>query len=230
MRESQRKAVITGSASGIGKSIAQKFMDAGITTASCDIKENELTDFFYRTDLTQPPEVEEFCDKVHHSMGEPDILVCNAGRGIHQKLTEGEPDSWEDIFRLNVFSSFRLIRNFVPAMVNKQRGDVVFISSVSSSHAYQYGGIYSATKAAIDQLAETLRLEVQPEVRVLVVHPGVVDTNFFEAMISGTQTPEEIGFGSVHPDKVADAVFYALQQPRGLMLNDIVIRPTAQPM
>lgn len=226
-----RKAVITGGSSGIGKSIVEKFNAAGFETATADIKDADSNPgLSFPADLTRPTQIDQFVDQVKHDMDCPDILVCNAGQGVHQKLTEGDPDTWEHIFKLNVFSAFRLIRAFVPQMVKNQSGDVVFISSVSVDNPYPYGGIYSATKAALDQLAETLRLEVQPDVRITMIHAGVVDTDFFSNMISGTQTPEEIGWGALQPKHIADAVFYAVSQPREVMLNDIVMRPSAQPM
>lgn len=228
---SSRKAIVTGGASGIGKSIVQKFFDAGITSVAADIKEaDDSPGRFFSVDLTQAAQIDRFCKEVMETVGAPDILVCNAGRGVHEKLTEGDPDTWENIFRLNVFSSFRLIRAFVPEMLKNDGGDVVFISSVSANHAYKYGGIYASTKAAVDQMAETLRLEVQPKIRVTVLHPGVVDTNFFEDVIHGTQTPEDIGWGALSPDRVAESVLFAITQPKGTALNNIVIRPSAQPM
>lgn len=226
-----RKAVITGGSSGIGKSIVERFAEAGFETATADINNKEaIPGMSFPADLTQSTHIDQFIDQVKHDMGCPDILVCNAGQGVHEKLTEGDPDTWEHIFKLNVFSAFRLIRAFVPHMVNQQTGDVIFISSVSVQNPYPYGGIYSATKAALDQLAETLRLEVQPDVRVTMIHAGVVDTDFFSNMISGTQTPEEIGWGALRPEQIADAVFYAVSQPHDIALNDIVMRPANQPM
>lgn len=226
-----RKAIITGGSSGIGKSIVHRFFEAGYKTVAGDINTSEdLPGHSFPVDLTQPVETDRFCTKVIKTIGAPDILICNAGRGIHEQLAEGDPDTWEQIFRLNVFSTMRLIRAFVPGMLKNGFGDVVFISSVSSSSSYTYGGVYSATKAAVDKLAETLRLEVQPTVRVTVIHPGVVDTNFFDNTINGTQTPESIGWGALKPEQIADAVFYAINQPHDISVNDIVIRPSAQSM
>lgn len=228
---SSRKAVVTGGSSGIGKCITEKFIETGFETFIADVNppDNNRAHFF-PVDLTRPKEIEQFVQEVKNKMGTPDILVCNAGRGIHEKLTEGNPDSWENIFRLNVFSNFRLIRAFVPEMHRQKKGDVVFISSVSAGYAHPFGGIYTATKAAIDQLAETLRLEVQPEVRVSIVSPGVVKTGFFKNMINGSQTPEDIGWGSLEPCQVAETVLFAVSQPEGAMINNIVLRPVAQPM
>lgn len=228
---SLRRAVVTGGSSGIGKCIVKKFARAGFQTATGDIKECEnLPGHFFSVDFTQPDQINHFIQDVREAIGSPDILVCNAGRGIHEKLVEGNPDSWEEVFKLNVFSTFRLIRAFVPEMVKNGGGDVVLVSSVSSLSTYPYGGIYSATKAAVDKLAETLRLEIQPDVRVSVVRPGVVDTDFFESMISGTQTPEDIGWGALNPEKIAETVHFVVTQPGDVMLNEIVIRPIAQPL
>lgn len=228
---SNRKAVVTGGGSGIGRSIVQKFSESGIQTVAGDVVMTEdLSAHQLRVDLAQTSEVQKFCTDVKRLMGTPDILVCNAGRGIHEKLTEGDPERWEEIFRLNVFSNFHLIRNFVPGMLERKAGDVVFISSISSRKAYEYGGVYSASKAAVDMLAETLRLEVQPSVRVTVIRPGVVASGFFKSMIGSTHTPEDIGWGALQPGQVADSVLYAVSQPREVMLNDMVIRPAAQPL
>lgn len=224
-------AVVTGGGSGIGSSIARKFLKTGYTTVVVDIEAPEDQQYHYiPADLTRPEEVDNVIQTVISTLGIPDVVVLNAGRGIHDKLTEGNPDVWEQVFKLNVFSALRLIRGFVPEMLRKECGDVILMSSVSSSHAYPYGGIYAATKAAIDMVAETLRLEVQPALRVATLHPGVVDTGFFKNMINGSQTPESIGWGAVEPEQVADAVFFAVSQPRNVALNDIVIRPAAQPM
>jgi predicted outer membrane repeat protein len=174
--------------------------------------------------------VEQLITNINNKIGTPDIIICNAGRGIHELLKDGNPETWEEIFRINVFGALRIINGFLPAMIEKEEGDIVFISSVSSHHPYQGGAIYAATKAAIDIIAETLRLEVQPNIRVITVSPGVVSTNFFKNIINGSQTPETIGWGALEPDDIADTIFYAISQPHNVAINNIVIRPVAQPM
>lgn len=226
-----RKAIITGGSSGIGRSVTHKLSKAGFITVVADIQEPEdKQSHFFQVDLKQPDEIDGFYKKVIAAVGIPDVLVLNAGQGIHEKLTEGDPNLWEQIFQLNVFSALRLVRAFVPQMIRQERGDIIFTSSVASRQAFPYGGIYGATKAAIDMIAETLRLEVQPAVRVTTLHPGVVDSGFFNNMIHGSQTAESIGWGALSPDQVADAVLFAINQPAGVAVNDMVIRPVAQPL
>jgi predicted outer membrane repeat protein len=229
----KRKALITGGSSGIGNSLVKRFCQENLQTAFFDIvapqKEIEGS-LFFKTNIANPSEVEQLITNINNKIGTPDIIICNAGRGIHELLKDGNPETWEEIFRINVFGALRIINGFLPAMIEKEEGDIVFISSVSSHHPYQGGAIYAATKAAIDIIAETLRLEVQPNIRVITVSPGVVSTNFFKNIINGSQTPETIGWGALEPDDIADTIFYAISQPHNVAINNIVIRPVAQPM
>ena len=228
-----RKAIITGGSSGIGKSLVNRFCKENIKTAFADIVAPQAKiegSLFFRVNLANPDQVRDLIDNINYKIGTPDVIICNAGRGIHQFLKDGNPDLWEEIFKINVFGTLRIIRGFFPLMVEKGKGDVVLISSVSSKHPYPGGGIYAATKAAIDVIAETLRLETQPIIRVITVSPGVVDTNFFENIIDGNQTPESIGWGALEPDDIADTIYYAISRPHHISINNIVIRPVAQPM
>lgn len=227
-----RTALITGGSSGIGNSLVKKFTEERIKTSFADVAAPEVLSpeaIFFDTDITKRDQIDVLYQKVMKATGVPDILVCNAGRGIHEKLAEGDPELWGQIFELNVLGALRVIRAFLPDMIANGFGDIVFVSSVSSKQPYQGGAIYAASKASIDVVAETLRLEVQPNLRVTTISPGVVDTRFFENIIHGTQTPENIGYGAIEPEAIADAIFYAISRPKGVVLNNITIRPVAQP-
>jgi NADP-dependent 3-hydroxy acid dehydrogenase YdfG len=122
----------------------------------------------------------------------------------------------------------RVLRSFLPDLIATGEGDVVFTSSVAASQPHEYGGIYSATKAAINVIAETLRLELNDSARVLTIAPGVVDTQFFNHLESGEQSVESIGFGALQPIDVAEAVVYALTRNRHQVINNITVRPVRQ--
>src|SRR5690606_23162896 len=106
---------------------------------------------------------------------------------------------------------------------------IVFVSSTAAKQAYAYGGIYSATKAALNMVARTLQLEVEGTLKVGMVSPGVVDTPFFKNMISGFHTVEDIGWGSLSAQQIADVICYMLDLPPSVNLPEIVITPTNQP-
>lgn len=228
----KRKIFISGGSSGIGKSLVKICAGQGWEVATADQQQFNFEEevHFIQADLTQKASATHIREKLDALDFQPDVLVFNAGRGIHQALAEGDPDQWEYIIQLNLMSVLRLLRAFLPGMLRQGGGDVVFVTSVSARTTYPYGGIYAATKAALEMIAETLRLEQQPHIRVTRVLPGVVNTSFFDHMIDGGQTPESIGWGALQPDDVAQTIFHAITQARDVALNEIVIRPRAQPM
>jgi NADP-dependent 3-hydroxy acid dehydrogenase YdfG len=229
---SGRKAVVSGGHSGIGMSIVMALQQAGVMTAIADISpapDLPSPVFSFSCDITRAEDIDQFYAHVTHALGTPDILISNAGQGIHEKLSEGDPEKWKQVIDLNLLGALRLVRAFVPGMLAAGTGDVIFISSVAAGKAYPYGGIYAATKAALETVAETLRLEVLPAVRVTTIAPGVTDTPFFQNTISGFHTARDIGYGALDPEKVAQTVLFALGQPRDVSVNQVTIRPASQP-
>lgn len=227
-----RKAVISGGAAGIGQAVATGLAKLGVRSAIADLQvPSTMPDNIhaFKCDVTSGTAIDSLFADVQENLGIPDILVCSAGRGIHEKLTEGDPEKWRQIIDINLMGALRMVRAFVPGMLEAGFGDVVFVSSVSAGQAYPYGGIYAATKTALEVIAETLRQEVLPTVRVTVVAPGVTNTSFFDNTVSGSQSVESIGYGAISPEEVAEAVIYALARPEGVSVNHITVRPTAQP-
>jgi NADP-dependent 3-hydroxy acid dehydrogenase YdfG len=221
-------AIVTGGSSGIGLAITGRLISESYTVINADIQPpsgDEFEYFLYQEcDVTNKDHVERL-SRLVQEMGVPEVLVLNAGRGIHERLREGDPEKWFEIINLNICGALRVLRAVLPFM---KKGHVFFISSVSSTNPYPYGGVYAATKSALDTIAETLRQEELPDIKVTVISPGVVDTSFFRKMISGSQAIESIGWGSLDPEEVAGAVAYVLQQRGGTAIHQITIRPAGQ--
>jgi NADP-dependent 3-hydroxy acid dehydrogenase YdfG len=233
VKKERKVALISGGGSGIGLAIAYKLADEGIDTVIADINppKQRVPDniSFFFCDVTNQVNIHSLYSQVKDSVGHPDILICNAGRGIHEKLAEGDPAKWQQAFDVNVLGTLRCIRAFVPNMLKHKYGDVVIISSVAANQPYAYGGIYAATKSAIDVIGETLRLETMPHVRVVVISPGTIDTDFFSNMISGElDTLQGLEITPVSAMEIADCVWFSLNRSRKSSINRIVIRPTEQ--
>ncbi|MEJ8801568.1 SDR family oxidoreductase [Pontibacter sp. H249] len=227
-----KKAVVSGGGSGIGQAIVNKLAACQISTAIADLyipPDLPSNTHPFICDVTTAPNINALYAGVQEKLGTPTILICSAGRGIHEKLTEGDPEKWQQIININLMGTLRMIRAFVPAMMQAGEGDVILISSVAAGKSFEYGGVYAATKTALEVIAETLRLEVMPKVRVTIVAPGVTDTAFFKNTVSGFHAAEDIGYGALSAEAVADAVIYALKQPHHVSVNNVTIRPTTQP-
>lgn len=228
-----RTALISGGCSGIGLALAQRLHAEGWKVAVCDkdTQGQEMAQWLvFSCDIRKGADIDRLFQQVQAALGPPEVLICNAGQGIHEKLAEGDPEKWQAVLDTNLMGALRLVRAFVPAMLHKGSGDVVFVSSVSAQAAYPYGGVYAASKAALEMVAETLRLEVQPAVRVSTIALGVTDTAFFRNAISGTHTPADIGWGAIAPGEVADTVWHLLTRPPGIAVNHLTLRPVAQPL
>lgn len=224
-------ALVTGGSSGIGKAIAGKLSNEGIKVIVADVadaKDRPSAIEFRHCDISKAEDIDLLYSWITENFGHPDYLILNAGVGIQEKLTEGDPEKWKKVLETNVLGTLRCIRAFTPQMMSQEHGNVVFISSVSANQAHPYGGIYAATKTALDVIAETLRLETLPHINVTVVSPGIVDTAFFKHQISGGDTIEQMGMGAIDPREIAEDVWYALNKKKGTSINKIITRPTLQ--
>lgn len=221
-------AVVTGAASGIGKAIADKLSANSYAVVSADIHQSGSDRIDeVQCDVTSGDDIDKLYRYVKDRYGIPDVLISNAGQGIHEKLSEGDPEKWKTVLDVNVVGALRLIRAFLPEMIGRKSGDIVFISSTAALRAYEYGAVYAASKAALNMIADTLRLEAK-DLRISVVAPGVVDTPFFEHMISSNHTVEDIGLGSISPQQVADVVLNLVTMPQDTAISRVVITPKNQ--
>lgn len=225
----QSLAIVTGGSSGIGNAVCSHMLRKGYHVVNADIRASEMKMeghyHYLNCDIASSGHVQQLSHYIQQQ-GTPEVLVLNAGIGIHEKLREGDPEKWMRVIDVNLGGSLRVIRAVLPFM---NKGHVIFISSVSACNPYPYGGIYSATKSALETIAETLRQEEFPDIKVTVITPGVVNTSFFDNMISGSHSAESIGWGSLEPEEVAGAVDYILNQKKDTVINNITIRPSGQP-
>ena len=223
----QRRALVSGGSSGIGLAVAKKLAENGISVTIADIVppvESVPNCKFQYCNVCSGRDVDALFKKMLTQL--PDILVLSAGKGIHERLTEGDPEKWGTVLDLNIMGVLRCVRAFVPPMQQNKKGNVVFISSVSAKRAYSYGGIYAASKAAIEIIADTLRIETAPDIAVTTIIAGVTDTDFFKDREDRESLFKNIG--SLNANDIAEDVFYAINQPPGKSINAVITRPFGQ--
>jgi 3-oxoacyl-[acyl-carrier protein] reductase len=183
-------AIVTGSGQGIGRVIARTFAEAGADLVIADIRmdtaEATATDirslqrkaFTFQVDVRDKNQVDEMVTKTIEKFGCIDILVNNAGFGhMTVPLVEMNEEEWDKCVTLNLKSTFLCCKAVSRVMIRQKRGTIINMASMAALGAYPMGANYSAAKAAIKNLTETLSVELGPHnIRVNALAPGVIET------------------------------------------------------
>lgn len=235
------RAVVTGASSGIGAATVRQLREQGWDVVAVARREEKLRTLAEETgasyvvaDLTDDAEVAALTEKVLAG-GPVHSLVANAGAAYGtDTVATSSVEGWRDMFDVNVLGVLRVVKGFLPALIESGRGDIVVMSSTAGHQAYEGGGGYVAAKHGTHSIAATLRLELAGEpVRVIEIAPGMVATEEFTLKrLGGDQDrTDKLYEGVKNPltaEDVADAVVYSLTRPHHFNVDLMVIRPIAQ--
>lgn len=148
-----------------------------------------------------------------------DILINNAGRGLYSPFVEADPKQLTAVVETNLLGVIECTRIFLPAMLERRDGLVVFVSSVLGELPAPNNAVYGATKFAVTGLAESLEYELAPQgIGVLLVEPGLVATEFAE--VSGTPAGRYRRLPRTSPDRVARHIVDAIERRRRRIIPD----------
>ena len=224
--------LVTGASTGIGAATARQAVAAGwnvVLSARSEDKLKALAEelgseqtLVVRCDVTEWDDQERLVAEALERFGAIDAAFANAGFGAKRGFLEEDPDQWRSMVLTNVLGPALTIRAVLPHFLERDAGHFLITSSVAGRRALP-GSLYSATKHAVTAMGEALRAELRQmrenfTIRVTLIEPGMVDTPFFD------NRPH----GALKADDVGRAVLSALDQPFGVDVNEILIRPTAQ--
>jgi NADP-dependent 3-hydroxy acid dehydrogenase YdfG len=178
-----------------------------------------------RCDVTEWDEVQALTSTALEGFGRIDAVFANAGFGATRGFLEESPEHWRSMVLTNVYGVALTIRATLPHLLKRGDGHFLVTSSIAGRRVLP-GSLYSATKWAATAIGEGLRQELRQMhenhgIKVTLIEPGMVDTPFFE------NSPGE---HALRDDDIARAVMYALEQPANVDVNEILIRPTSQPI
>ena len=214
-----RVVLVTGSTSGIGASVAQRFADAGDTVVfnsarSVDVG-NALAQatpnaHYIQGDISHPEDCTRLIAEVIARCDRLDVLVNNAGttRVIdHRDLAAADVAVWREIFEVNVFGTWNLSVAAMDAL-RETRGAIVNVTSLAGVRPTGSSIPYAASKAALNHMTALLAKAVGPEVRVNAVAPGLIDTPWtadWDAVRAAVTHRAPLGRSGT-PEDVADVV------------------------
>lgn len=192
--------LITGCGSGIGKALALAFHRQGFTVCATARRLDTMNDLAMAgietlaLDVTQTEDIQRVLETLRSAGRQVGALVNNAGYGAMGPLLDVPSQEWQRQFDVNVFAPMALIRAVLPGMIERQRGTVVNISSVSGVMTTPFAGAYCASKAALNAASDALRMELKPlGIDVVTVQPGGIRSSF------GDRAAEQVHLASDSP-------------------------------
>lgn len=219
-------AVITGGSKGIGKACVEDFLkeDYIVIDASRTETQNQNPNFhFIKTDVSNEDDVNNLFDFVKEKFGRLDVLINNAGFGRFAKLADSKTKDYDEMFAVNVKGLYLCTRYALNIMIPQNSGDIINIASIAGKNGVPTASIYCASKHAVMGFSKSLMLEVREHnIRVTVVCPGSVDTNFFDQPGSSMESDTDT---ILHSEDISAACLLAVRLPARALINEIELRP-----
>ncbi|MFD5652630.1 MULTISPECIES: SDR family oxidoreductase [unclassified Streptomyces] len=234
---------ITGASGGIGEASALLLAERGAKVVLGARRPERLEDLalrigknggeaaWARTDVTRREDLAALVALARERFGRLDVLVSNAGVGLISPLDELRVEDWERMIDVNLKGVLYGIAEALPVFRDQGSGHFVNIVSTAGLRITPLMSVYAGTKNAVRTVSEGLRQEAGDSLRVTVVSPGFVHTDFADGIPDAgarAQILDTMDRIAIPPQAVARAVAFAVEQPDGVDVGDIVVRPTAQ--
>ncbi len=246
-----KTALVTGASRGIGAAIAAQIVANGGRVALVARSAKHLSEveemirslhavggacYSFVCDLTDPDSVKKMVAGVRARFGNgeqgkpsdkftgaPDIIVNNAGVFGLEELKSVSVESFSRTLDINLVSPFRLIREFLPDMLERGSGHIINIGSIADRLLMNENGPYSAAKFGLRAMTDVLRSETRGSgVRVGLISPAATDTELWDELLANPQgrslPPRE---AMMNPNAVAQAVIYTLLQPQSVNIDEL---------
>ncbi|WP_458115128.1 SDR family oxidoreductase [Arthrobacter sp. D2-10] len=235
-----RAAVVTGASSGIGEATVRRLAADGWKVWAVARRQDRLARLAKETgalpvalDITDDDGVARLVGEVTEGGGIDTLINIAGGARGTDWVADARTEDWEWMYEANVLGTMKLVRAFLPMLRENKNGTVLNLTSTAALVAYEGGAGYNAAKAAQHALTQALRLEeVEHNVRVVEILPGMVHTEEFSLRRLGDEAAAEKVYAGVEKplsaEDVADVVSYAVSVPHHVNLDQIVVRPLAQ--
>jgi len=204
------RVLVSAGAAGIGRAIAQTFLDHGARVHVCDVDERALSDVpqkITRThaDVASLADVERLFADVERQLGGLDVLINNAGiAGPTAKVEDIRPQDWERCIAVDLNGMFYCTRKAMPLIKAAGGGAIINLSSAAGRLAFPMRTPYAAAKWAVVGFTESLAAEAGPDkVRVNCIQPGIVEGERIERVIAAKASARRVPSDEVRAEMLA---------------------------
>lgn len=234
---------ITGAGSGIGRATALLLAEQGaklvlgarraerLDAVAAEIEAAGGSVTILAMDVKRREDLSRLVALACERFGKLDVLVNNAGIGPISLLDELRVDDWDEMIDVNIKGVLYGIAAALPVFRRQGFGQFVNIASTAGLVTKPTMAVYSGTKYAVRAISEGLRQEAGDKLRVTIITPGFVHTDFADSMTNPDTKAQIIGTMekiAIPPGAIARAIAFAIEQPDDVDVGEIVVRPTAQ--
>ncbi len=245
----RRPAIVAGASSGIGAATAAELAARGFPVAlgarrveKCEALAEEIRNsggeaVALPLDVTEPQSVKEFTERATEALGDIEVLVAGAGDTFFGRLYETSTDEFEAQIQIHLIGANRLATAVLPGMVERQRGDVIFVGSDVALRQRPHMGGYGAAKAGLTAMVTNLQMELEGSgVRASVVHPGPTQTGMGWSLPPETIAPALEDWAKwgharhayfLRAGDLARAIAFVAETPRGGFVASMELQPEA---
>lgn len=238
--------VITGASSGMGEATARDLAARGASVVLGARRVDRLDSVVQEveeaggqatavaTDVTRLDNVRKLIDAAVETYGRVDVLFNNAGLMPLSPLESLRIDEWDQMIDVNMKGTLYGIAAALPYMKEQKSGHIINVSSVYGHKVVATGAVYCATKFAVRAISEGLRQEVKDyNIRVTTISPGAVRTELTDHITEpglASDVSDVVSKIGVPASTMASMVAFAISQPEDVDVNEILFRPTVQPV
>lgn len=238
--------IITGASSGIGEATALKLAKEGANVVLIARRKDRLEELkakiekdggkalVIECDVTDKTKFKEAAKKTKDKFGTIDGLINNAGLMPLSYIKNLHTDEWDQMVDVNIKGVLNGVAAVIPTMIEQKSGHIINVSSSAAHNYFPGGAVYCATKSAVKMFSEGLRQELAPKygINVTSIEPGAVSTE-----LTDTITDDEVkkdmekmmdDMEPLEAEDIAEAIAYAITQPKRANINDVFIMPTQQ--
>ncbi|HEX6982225.1 MAG TPA: SDR family NAD(P)-dependent oxidoreductase [Balneolaceae bacterium] len=236
-------AIITGATAGIGEATAKIFAESGcniIITGRRQERLNELKNELQSSnsggveaaafDIRDREACKDFISTLNHPV---DILINNAGlaKGV-DAIYNADLDDWETMIDTNIKGLFMMTRLIAPKMKERNKGHIINIGSIAGHESYAGGSVYTSTKHAVKAFTEATKKDLHgTKVRVSMISPGLVDTEFSTVRFKGDKSRADEVYAKMQPliaEDIAEIVHFTANRPPHVNIMDTIVFPVDQ--
>lgn len=241
-----KTVLITGATAGIGKACSLIFAQnnynliiTGRRNHLLQALKKELEDQYpvsilaLNFDVQNKQAVSQHLENLPQSHKNIDVLINNAGLSLGlTPIQSGQTNDWDTMIDTNLKGLLYVTKIVANVMIANKKGHIVNLGSIAGKEVYAGGNVYCATKHAVNALSQAMRIDLLPhQIKVTAIHPGAVETEFSLVRFGGdTQKANKVhqGYDALTPTDIAQTIWFTVNTPAHVNINDLVIMPTAQ--